>query len=83
MHPQNLLLTLAQLYPTGDSPRFFKGYGTTLGLLMWAASIYTIMGLTFHKINKKRAAMEETSDGMTDRELAELGNNSPHFRYTT
>ncbi|EXJ86693.1 hypothetical protein A1O3_03646 [Capronia epimyces CBS 606.96] len=70
------------LFQTRDGPRFYAGFATTLGLLVWAGTIYSTMGFVFHRINEKRDAAGEPSEGMTADELAGLGDKSPYFRYT-
>ncbi|EHY54946.1 putative transporter [Exophiala dermatitidis] len=70
------------LFQTAAGPRYYTGFGTTLGLLVWAAVIYSTMGFVFARINKQRDAIGESLHESTAQEMAELGDKSVHFRYT-
>lgn len=49
-----------------------------------ATCCYAFMWWWYRRENKRRDAghVDSTYDGSSDEELAELGDESPHFRYT-
>jgi hypothetical protein len=48
-----------------------------------AVFIYLLMWTYFLKVNKQRAKgkVDRKHEGLSEDELAELGDDSPHFRY--
>jgi hypothetical protein len=76
----------SNIYISNQSPRYPVGFGisiTMLGLfgIVWPACYYIIL----KRINAKRAAIpvEEIREKYTDEQLAEMGDESPLFRYST
>ncbi|KAJ4348508.1 uncharacterized protein N0V89_009885 [Didymosphaeria variabile] len=76
----------SNIYISSQSPRYPVGFGisiTMLGLfgIIWPACYYFIL----RRINAKRARtpVEEVKEKYTDQELAEIGDESPLFRYST
>lgn len=71
------------IYATAESPRYIKGHAITLSLVGMSTVIYGVMSLYFKGQNKKRDAGEVHPDHqhLSDDELAELGDESPHFRF--
>jgi hypothetical protein len=55
-----------------------------MAMVAFAITCYAILWLTFHKINTRRENGEEEYlvQGMTDEDIAEMGDDSPRFRYT-
>ncbi|KAF2121991.1 high-affinity nicotinic acid transporter-like protein [Lophiotrema nucula] len=72
------------LYPTKEGPRYIKGHAVSLAMVAWACLCYAFMWFWFARINAKRARGEEDHliEGMSDEEVAELGDDSPRFVYT-
>lgn len=72
------------LYPTGDAPRYVKGHAVTMAMVAWAVLVYAFMTWWFMRVNGRRERGEEDHkvEGMTDEEIAELGDDSPRFVYT-
>lgn len=71
------------IYPSAQGPRYIKGHAITLSLVGMSTVIYGVMSLYFKEQNKKRDAGEMHADHqhLSDDELAELGDESPHFRF--
>lgn len=61
-----------------------RGHAVTLGLVAFSSLLYGAMSLYFIKANKRRGAgMEDQRvEGMSEAEIAEMGDDSPQFRYT-
>ena len=72
------------LYKTNEAPRFVKGHATTLALVGMSAVIYSFMSVYFRKRNNDRKAGKEDGAirGMSDEEIAELGDENPRFVFT-
>lgn len=53
-------------------------------MVAWACLVYAIMWFYFAKVNARRARGEEDYkiEGMSDAEIAEMGDDSPRFMYT-
>ena len=72
------------IYPSSGAPRYIKGNAVSLSLVGMSTLIYGFMWFYFDRENKKRAAgeMEDHHRTLGHDELAELGDESPHFVYT-
>jgi len=72
------------IYPSTDAPRFIKGNAVSLSMVGMATMIYGGMWFWFDRQNKSRSSgeMKAHHQTMTEDELAELGDESPHFVYT-
>ncbi|KAI1377893.1 MFS general substrate transporter [Hypoxylon crocopeplum] len=72
------------IYPTTDGPRYIKGNAVSLSLVGMAACIYAFMWFWFARENKKRdeGHILPAHENLSDDELAELGDESPRFKYT-
>ncbi len=77
-------LRLSQLYPTTEGPHYIKGQAVTLGLLCFSAIVFTVMWFCLNHINRQRDEGKRgiNTEGMTEEQIAELGDDSPRFRYT-
>ncbi|ROW09888.1 hypothetical protein VPNG_06276 [Cytospora leucostoma] len=71
------------IYPSAEGPRYIKGHAITLSLVGMSTVLYGVMSLYFKEQNKRRDAGEMHADHqhLSDDELAELGDESPHFRF--
>lgn len=73
------------IYPSADAPRYIKGNAVSLSMVGMATVIYGFMWFWFDRANKRRASGESANprhQELSDDELAELGDESPHFVYT-
>ncbi|KAM3527251.1 hypothetical protein NHJ13051_003063 [Beauveria bassiana] len=72
------------IYPTSDAPRFIRGHAVTLAMVATGTVIYGLLWAWYKRENEKRAAgvVKEAYQQMSDDELRELGDESPHYRYT-
>ncbi|KAF2501166.1 MFS general substrate transporter [Lophium mytilinum] len=76
----------SNIYLANESPRYPVGFGVSISMLfvfgiVWPVFYYFIL----KRINAKRAALpvEEVREKYTDEQLAEMGDESPLFRYST
>lgn len=53
-------------------------------MVAWAVAVYAFMWLYFARVNERREKGEEDHliEGMSEEEIAELGDDSPRFVYT-
>ncbi|PTB69036.1 MFS general substrate transporter [Trichoderma citrinoviride] len=74
----------AFIYPAADKPRFIRGHAVSLSMVGVGTCIYGFLWFWFWRANKSRDAGElsEEHQGLQDDELKELGDDSPHYRYT-
>ncbi|KAI1397967.1 MFS general substrate transporter [Hypoxylon fuscum] len=72
------------IYPSTDGPRYILGNAVSLSLVGMAACIYAFMWFWFAKENRKRSDghVKPEHENLSDDELAELGDESPRFKYT-
>lgn len=71
------------IYPTREGPRYIRGHAITLAMVTMATCIYIFMWTYFTRVNKQRAEgkIDPKHEGLSEEELAELGDESPRFRY--
>lgn len=71
------------IYPTREGPRFIRGHAITLAMVGMATCIYIFMLTYLKRVNKQRAEgkIKPEHEGLSEDELAELGDESPRFRY--
>ncbi|KAM3561676.1 hypothetical protein ARSEF4850_003098 [Beauveria asiatica] len=72
------------IYPTADAPRFIRGHAVTLAMVATGTVIYGLLWAWYKRENERRDAgvVKEAHRQMSDDELRELGDESPHYRYT-
>ncbi|CAL3973279.1 unnamed protein product [Diplocarpon coronariae] len=72
------------IYPTADKPRYIRGHAITLSLVGFACIVYALMWYVYDRANKRREAGFEDYkvEGMSEDEIAELGDGSPRYKYT-
>ena len=75
---------MTQIYPTADRPRFIKGHGITMAMVGFSCLCYCVLWFYFSSVNasRERGAQDHRVEGMTDDDIAEMGDDSPRFRYT-
>jgi hypothetical protein len=83
MHLSPALETDSSYSPTREGPRYIRGHAITLAMVTMATCIYIFMWTYLTRVNKQRAAgkIDPKHEGLTEEELAELGDESPRFRY--
>lgn len=66
-----------------EGPRYIRGHAITLALVAMAVLIYLLMWTYLLQVNRQRAEGKTAREheGLSEDELAELGDDSPHFRY--
>ncbi|KAM0494726.1 hypothetical protein ACHAP9_003645 [Verticillium nonalfalfae] len=69
---------------SADGPRYIRGHATTLAMVSMATCIYAFMWWYFNRQNNQRdrGELSDKHRDLSEEELAELGDESPHFRYT-
>ncbi|RSL49944.1 hypothetical protein CEP54_012169 [Fusarium duplospermum] len=72
------------LYSSKDGPRFILGHSVSMAMILMAMVLYLAMGMWFRHVNKRRASGNDDHrvEGMTEEEIAELGEDNPEYRYT-
>ncbi|KAK0611484.1 major facilitator superfamily transporter [Immersiella caudata] len=73
------------IYPTDEKPRYTKGNAISLAMVAMSTMVFGFMWFWFARENRRRDAsktMLPEYEGLSDEELAELGDESPRFRYT-
>lgn len=70
--------------PAADKPRYTRGHAVTLSMVGLGTLIYAFLWYWYARENRQRDAgkMKEEHRGLDEEELMELGDESPHFRYT-
>ncbi|KAH0835352.1 hypothetical protein AYO21_01570 [Fonsecaea monophora] len=72
------------LYTTPRAPEYYLSYGVNMGLLCISISIYTFLLFYWRRVNKRRSEGKEDYklQGKTEDEVENMGDDSPHFRFT-
>ncbi|KAI0202809.1 major facilitator superfamily domain-containing protein [Astrocystis sublimbata] len=72
------------IYPSMDAPRYIKGNAVSLSLVGLAALTHGSLWFWYARENKRRdeGLIKPEHANLSDDELAELGDESPRFRYT-
>lgn len=70
--------------PAKDKPRYTRGHAVTLSMVALGTIIYGFLWWWYKRVNEQRQAgvMKEKHRNMREDELAELGDESPRYRYT-
>jgi len=76
-------IVASNVYLARESPRYWTGYGATLGLLWLCAFMCTVLFIGVKRENKKRdrGERDDRLDDPTDAD--NLGDDHPHFRFAT
>ncbi|KAF3053474.1 hypothetical protein E8E11_009584 [Didymella keratinophila] len=77
-------ILMGVLYPAKEGPRFIKGHAVTMAMVAFAIACYAILWAYLGMLNSKRDKGEEDHlmAGKSEEEIAEMGDESPRFRYT-
>ncbi|RYO85981.1 hypothetical protein DL766_007245 [Monosporascus sp. MC13-8B] len=73
------------IYLSTYAPRYILGNAVSLSLVGMTTGIHGILWFYYDRQNKKRAAggpIRAEYETMSEEQLAELGDESPHYRYT-
>ncbi|KAK2054896.1 major facilitator superfamily transporter [Colletotrichum caudatum] len=72
------------IYQAIDRPRYIRGHAVTLSMVGMATCLYGFMWFWYWRENKRREAghIQSKHADLSDDELAELGDDSPRYRYT-
>ncbi|KZM27327.1 uncharacterized protein EKO05_0009427 [Ascochyta rabiei] len=73
------------LYPAKEGPRFIKGHAVTMAMVAFSIACFAVLWAHLSMLNSRRDKGEEDHlmQGKTEEEIAEMGDESPRFRYTT
>ncbi|KAG4424308.1 hypothetical protein IFR04_002549 [Cadophora malorum] len=71
----------SNFYRSVDGPKYLLGHGLEIGFVTLGLFAVVALRLNYGRINAKRERSGE-AEGLTDEELADLGDKSPTFRYT-
>ncbi|KAK2034842.1 major facilitator superfamily transporter [Colletotrichum zoysiae] len=72
------------IYQAIDRPRYIRGHAVTLSMVGMATCLYGFMWFWYWRENKQREAghIQSKHADLSDDEMAELGDDSPRYRYT-
>ncbi|KAI8650985.1 MFS domain-containing protein [Fusarium keratoplasticum] len=72
------------LYNSKDDPCFIVGHSVSMAMILMAMALFLTMGLWFRHVNERWASGDDGDrvEGMTEEEIAELGESNPEYRYT-
>ncbi|KZV90322.1 putative MFS transporter [Exidia glandulosa HHB12029] len=73
------------IYATGDKPRYIRGHAVSLAMVGFATLVYTFFWYWFTRQNARRARGEDDHilTNKTEKEIQELGDEAPTFKYIT
>lgn len=69
---------------TAEGPRYIRGNAVSLSMVGMAVCIYSYLWFWFRRENKRRDGGQVPAKyaHLSEQELMELGDESPHYRYT-
>ncbi|KZL71743.1 major facilitator superfamily transporter [Colletotrichum incanum] len=72
------------IYQAIDKPRYIRGHAVTLSMVGMATCLYGFLWFWYSRENKQREAghIQSKHADLSDDEMAELGDESPRYRYT-
>ncbi|KAI0127993.1 major facilitator superfamily domain-containing protein [Xylariales sp. AK1849] len=72
------------IYLTTEGPRYIRGNAVSLSMVGMGTCAYGFLWFWLARQNRKRDAgpVDPAHEGLSEEELAELGDESPHYRYT-
>lgn len=70
--------------PRREAPRYIKGHAVTLGMVAFGTLIYAFMWFWYRRENQRRAdgKVSEKYRDLSEEDMKELGDDSPHYVYT-
>lgn len=75
----------SNIFFSHEAPRYYTGYGICIAVNVLAQLVAIFLYFYLRAVNKKRDAMSEQEiyAKYTPEQLADMGNDSPLFRYET
>ncbi|KAF1346408.1 high-affinity nicotinic acid transporter-like protein [Lizonia empirigonia] len=72
------------LYPAKEGPRFIRGHAVTMAMVAFAIACFAILWAHLGLLNSRREKGEDDHlmAGKSEEDIAEMGDESPRFRYT-
>ncbi|KAF4958722.1 hypothetical protein FSARC_10947 [Fusarium sarcochroum] len=72
------------LFSNEHAPEYRPGYAASIGMLVLAVGIHTVVYLHFKRLNKRKLSGKEDwrMEGKTEEEINELGEHNPRYLYT-
>jgi len=71
----------SNFYRGVDAPKYLLGHGLEIGFVVVGMCACVALRISYGRINAKREASGE-AQGLSDTDLADLGDDAPTFRYT-
>lgn len=71
----------SNFYRAQDAPKYLLGHGLDIGFVVLGLIAVVTLRISYGRINSKREK-SGAAEGLTDKELSDLGDRSPAFRYT-
>ena len=71
-------------FNNADAPTYYPGYGASIGLPALGAGTFAALHFWYRNQNKKKLQGKEDyrMEGLSEKEIAELGEHNPRFLYT-
>jgi len=71
----------SNFYRAKDAPKYLLGHGLDIGFVVAGLIAVVSLRIAYSRINSNREK-SGAAEGLTDKELSDLGDRSPSFRYT-
>ncbi|KFY97984.1 hypothetical protein V500_01838 [Pseudogymnoascus sp. VKM F-4518 (FW-2643)] len=71
----------SNFYREKDGPKFLLGHGLEIGFITMGLMAVVFLRLNYARINKKRDLLMDDGAELTDKEISDLGDRAPTFRY--
>ncbi|KFY64761.1 hypothetical protein V496_03048 [Pseudogymnoascus sp. VKM F-4515 (FW-2607)] len=71
----------SNFYREKDGPKFLLGHGLEIGFITMGLTAVIFLRLNYARINKKRDLLMDDGAELTDKEISDLGDRAPTFRY--
>ncbi|KFY39708.1 hypothetical protein V494_03885 [Pseudogymnoascus sp. VKM F-4513 (FW-928)] len=71
----------SNFYRKQDGPKFLLGHGLEICFITLGLVAVVILRVNYARINKKRDALMDDGAELTDKEISDLGDRAPTFRY--
>jgi drug/metabolite transporter superfamily protein YnfA len=71
----------SNFYRSQDAPKYVLGHGLEIGFVSLGLMAVILLRVGYGRINAKRDSEGSGGEGLSDKELSELGDRAPTFRY--